>query len=221
MGARESLNRRENMAQNKSKERREEPLGTMSYQSSSKRSPPFWLLISARKTQVFWHQSEARTAAAVWNWSGKTLSPGALLAVPYFSSFHIYLSARLDFPSPPLSAPGSPRMLYHQSYLQNATLIAKTTNSKIVLSYLASITEKWTNFRFRSRGLHVLAPHPQNAFFMTAGDLKTRQISRAQEAAPRFDFCLPCWCAAKTLTAKEFRLFPSVIWWVVHSFSCL
>ena len=53
----------------------------------------------------FWHQSEARTAATVWNWSGKTLSPGALLAVLYFSSFHIYFSARLDFPSPPLSAP--------------------------------------------------------------------------------------------------------------------
>ena len=27
-----------------------------------------------------------------------------------FSSFHIYFSARLDFPSPPLSGPGSPRM---------------------------------------------------------------------------------------------------------------
>ena len=49
----------------KSKERRVEPLGTMSYQTSSKRSPPFWLLIGARKTQVFWHQSEARTAATV------------------------------------------------------------------------------------------------------------------------------------------------------------
>ena len=34
----------------------------------------------------------------------------ALLAVLYFSSFHIYFSARLDFPSPPLSAPWSPRM---------------------------------------------------------------------------------------------------------------
>ena len=32
----------------KCKERREEPLGTMSYQTSSKRSPPFWLLIGAR-----------------------------------------------------------------------------------------------------------------------------------------------------------------------------
>ena len=27
----------------------------------------------------------------VWNWSGKTLSPGALLAVLYFSSFHIQI----------------------------------------------------------------------------------------------------------------------------------
>ena len=96
----------------KSKERREEPLGTMSYQTSSKRSPPFWLLIGARKLVFFWHQSEARTAATVWNWSDKTLSPGALLAVLYFSSFHIYFSTRLDFPSPPLSAPGSPRKLF-------------------------------------------------------------------------------------------------------------
>ena len=68
------------------------------------------LLIGQKNTKVFWHQSEARTAATVWNWSGKTLSPGALLAVLYFSSFHIYFSARLDFPLPPLSAPGSPRM---------------------------------------------------------------------------------------------------------------
>ena len=48
----------------------------MSYQTISKRSPPFWLLIGARKTQVFWHQSEGRTAANVWNRSGKPLSPG-------------------------------------------------------------------------------------------------------------------------------------------------
>ena len=109
MQPRESLNRRKNMAQKKSKERREEPLGTMSCQTSSKRSPPFRLLIGARKTQVFWHQSEDRTAAIVWNWSGKTLSPGALLTVLYFS-FVPYFSACSDFPSPPLSVPGSPRM---------------------------------------------------------------------------------------------------------------
>ena len=90
VGARESLNRLENMAKKKSKQRPEQPLGTMSYQTSSKRSPPFWLLIGARKTQVFWHQSEARTAATVWNWSGKTLSPGALLPFLYFSSWLIF-----------------------------------------------------------------------------------------------------------------------------------
>ena len=74
----------------KSKERRVEPLGTMSYQTSSKRSPPFWLLIGQKNTKVFWHQSEATTAATVWNWSGKTLSPGALPAVLYFSLCHIF-----------------------------------------------------------------------------------------------------------------------------------
>ena len=103
--------RAEKYGTKKRKERREELLGTMSYQTSSKRSPSFWLLIGARKLVFFWHQSEARTAATVWNWSGETLSPGALLAVLYFSSFHIYFSTRLDFPSPLLSAPGSPKML--------------------------------------------------------------------------------------------------------------
>ena len=74
----------------KSKERREEPLGTMSYQTSSKLSPPFCLLIGQKNTKVFWHQSEARTTPTVWNWSGKTLSPGDLLAFLYFSSCHIF-----------------------------------------------------------------------------------------------------------------------------------
>ena len=53
MGARKSLNGRKNKGQKKSKERREEPLGTMSYQTSSKRSPPFCLLIGARKLLFF------------------------------------------------------------------------------------------------------------------------------------------------------------------------
>ena len=89
-GARESLNGRKNIyGTKKSKERREQPLGTLSYQTSSKRSPSFWLLIGARKLVFFWHQSEARTTATVWNWCGKTLSPGALLAVLYSSSCHI------------------------------------------------------------------------------------------------------------------------------------
>ena len=45
--------RAEKYGSKKSKERREEPLGTMSYQTSSKRSPPFWLLIGARKLLCF------------------------------------------------------------------------------------------------------------------------------------------------------------------------
>ena len=81
----------------------------MSYQTSSKPSTPFCLLIGARKTKIFWHQSEDRTAATVWNWSGKTLSPGALLTVLYFSLVP-YFPACLDFPLPSHSAPGSPRM---------------------------------------------------------------------------------------------------------------
>ena len=47
-------------------------------------------VIGARKLLCFSAQSEARTAATVWNWSGKTLSPGALLAVLYFTSCHIF-----------------------------------------------------------------------------------------------------------------------------------
>ena len=59
-GNEEKSKRAEKYGTKKSKERREEPLGTMSYQTSSKRSPPFWLLIElvTKKTQVFWHQSD-------------------------------------------------------------------------------------------------------------------------------------------------------------------
>ena len=74
----------------KSKEQREEPLGTMSYQTTSKWSPLSWLLIGARKLLCISAQSEARTAAIVWNWSVNTLSPGALLAILYFSLCHIF-----------------------------------------------------------------------------------------------------------------------------------
>ena len=87
-GGKRKSKRAEKYGTKKSKEQREEPLGTMSYQTSSKRSPPFWLLIGARKTQVFWHQSEARMAATVWNWSGKTLSGQGL-----FSPFFTFLCA--------------------------------------------------------------------------------------------------------------------------------
>ena len=55
----------------KSEGRREEPLGTMSYQTNSKQSPPFWLLIGQKSTKVFRYQSAARTAVTVGNWPGQ------------------------------------------------------------------------------------------------------------------------------------------------------
>ena len=87
-GDKRKSKRAEKYGTKKSKEQREEPLGTMSYQTSSKRSPLFWLLIGARKLMFFWHQSEARMAATVWNWSGKTLSGQGL-----FSPFFTFLCA--------------------------------------------------------------------------------------------------------------------------------
>ena len=42
-----------------------------------------WL--GRKKAKVFWHQSETRTTPTVWNWSVKTLSPGALLRLFDFS----------------------------------------------------------------------------------------------------------------------------------------
>ena len=56
VGARASLNGWKNFGTKKSKERREESQGTMSYQTSSKRSPPFCLLIGQKNSKVFWHQ---------------------------------------------------------------------------------------------------------------------------------------------------------------------
>ena len=127
VGARESLNRRKNKARRKLKNGEKSPWGQCLTRTvpNGRRRPGFWL---GRKTQVFWHQSEARMASTVWNWSGKTLSPGALLAVLY-CSFVPYFSACLDFPSPPLSAPGSPRMLEKRN--------GKAVNSTISVWILA------------------------------------------------------------------------------------
>ena len=71
----------------------------MSYQTSSKRWPLFWILIGARKLSCFSAQSESRTAATLWNWSGKTLSPGALQAVLCFSLCHSFPPVQ-TFPRP-------------------------------------------------------------------------------------------------------------------------
>ena len=50
------------------------------------------LWLGRNKTKVFWHQSEARAAPTVWNWSVKTLSPGALSLVLDFSSPEFFLA---------------------------------------------------------------------------------------------------------------------------------
>ena len=67
------------------------------------------LWLGEKKAKILWHQSEARTTPAVWNWSVKTLSPGALLLFLDFSLAQFFL-ARLNFFPTPLTAPGSPRM---------------------------------------------------------------------------------------------------------------
>ena len=61
IGGKGKSKRAEKYGTKKREERREEPLGTMSYQTSSKRSPPFLLLIGQKNTKLFWHQSEVRT----------------------------------------------------------------------------------------------------------------------------------------------------------------
>ena len=81
----------------------------MSYQTSSKRSPPFWLLIDARKLLCFSvQQSEGRTAATNWNWSGKTLSPGALLAVLIFTFLRAIFSRPFRLSLAPTICPWVP-----------------------------------------------------------------------------------------------------------------
>ena len=89
-------------------------------------------LIGHKKTKVLWHQSEARTTPTVWNWSGKTVSPGAPRFVLYFSSPKFFF-ARYDFPSPPLTAPGSPRMMSHELKDQKVS----DTEFNIILNELA------------------------------------------------------------------------------------
>ena len=109
VGVRESLNRWKNMAQKKSKERRK-VLGDKVLPDQFQTVAAILASDWCQKTCVFLAPIRSQNGGDRWNWSGKTLSPGALLAVLYFS-FVPYFSACLDFPSPPLSAHGSPRMM--------------------------------------------------------------------------------------------------------------
>ena len=57
-------------------------------------------MIGQKKTKILWHQSEARTTPTVWNWSGKTLSPGALILVLDFSTREFFSRLFRLFPAP-------------------------------------------------------------------------------------------------------------------------
>ena len=70
-GGERKSKRAEKYGTKKSKERREESLLTMSYQTSSKRSPPFCLLIGQKNTKVFWHQTKLRKSETL-NWARAT-----------------------------------------------------------------------------------------------------------------------------------------------------
>ena len=82
VGTRESLNGRENMARRKVKNGEKSPWG----QCLTRPVP------NGRRRSGFW------------------LVPENFFYVLHFSSFHINFSARLECPSPPLSAPASPGM---------------------------------------------------------------------------------------------------------------
>jgi len=58
------------------------------------------LLCDWAEKKVFWHQSEARATPTAWNWSVKTLSPGALSLVLDVSSPEFFSCPFRVFPAP-------------------------------------------------------------------------------------------------------------------------
>ena len=134
--------REEKYGTKKSKEWREEPQGTMSYQTSSKRSPLFWLLIAARKLLCF---SSRRSL---------------LFFMPYFPT-------RLDVPSPPLSALGSRRMVHEN---QQAILICPSYCIIVFWYPRRSIGSSHTSFTAYIRGIGacIQLSIAVNAFLNTA-----------------------------------------------------
>ena len=94
----------------------------------SKRSPLFCLLIGQKNTKVFWHQSEARTTATVWNGLVRHCTQDSsrrsfLFFVPYFP-------ARLDF----LSLP--PEKTYKQPTVASPLKSLTSTHSNKLLHLL-------------------------------------------------------------------------------------
>ena len=79
----------------------------MSYQTTSKRSPPF-----CRKTQTFSGTNQKPERRRQFGTGLVRHCPQGLFSLSFSFLFFVpYFPACLDFPSPSLSAPGSPRMI--------------------------------------------------------------------------------------------------------------
>ena len=112
VGVRASLNRRKNMARRKVKNGKKSPWGqclTRPVPNGSCRSA-FWL---GRKTQQFSGTNQKSEQRRPFGTGLVRHCPQGLFS-PFFTFLRATFSARLDFPSPPLSAPGSPRMLFRK-----------------------------------------------------------------------------------------------------------
>ena len=89
VGTRESLNGRKNMARRKVKNGEKSPWG----QCLTRPVPTAAAVLASdwcQKNTSFLAPIRSQNGGDRWNWSGKTLSPGAPLAVLYFSSCHIF-----------------------------------------------------------------------------------------------------------------------------------
>ena len=74
-GGEGKFKRAEKCGMKKSKERREEPLGTMSCQTRSKRSPPFWLLIVPENLYFSFRPFRLSLAPTICPWVSEDGTP--------------------------------------------------------------------------------------------------------------------------------------------------
>ena len=212
--------RAEKCGTKKSKERREEPLGTISYQTSSKRSPQFWLLIGAKKTQVFWHQSEARTTVTFWNWSCKTLSQGlfspffAFLRATFFRPFRLSLVPTICpwVSEDALASVRKTKRLRRRQRLNGKAHSSKAMLDEHVWSFSLGLTTKstsgWNLFR-RCCHFTLLS----YSWFMkirnfpAASPREPWEWDRSDSSFPSFDGWRHAWSTAHAARGKIFTIF--------------
>ena len=112
VGARESLNGRKNMARRKVKNGDKSPWGQCLTRPVPNGSccSAFWL---GRKTQPFSGTNQKSEWRRLFG-TGRVRHCPQGLFLPFFTFLCATFSTRLDFPSPLLSAPGSPRKLFRK-----------------------------------------------------------------------------------------------------------